>query len=107
MRTIDREELKAKIDRGDDFKLLMTMNKWAFQATHIPGSLNIYDPDEAEKLLSKDDEIVVYCSNPACIASIHAYHALESAGYKNISRYSGGLEDWGEAGYPLEGSATE
>ena len=107
MRTIDREELKAKIDRGDDFKLLMTMNKWAFQAIHIPSSLNIYDPEDAFKILSPDDEIVVYCTNPSCIASIHAYHALESAGFKNIRRYPGGVEDWRDAGYPLEGTGVE
>jgi rhodanese-related sulfurtransferase len=25
-------------------------------------------------------------------------------GYKNVRRYAGGIEDWKEAGYPLEGS---
>jgi rhodanese-related sulfurtransferase len=107
MKTIEREELKAKIDRGDNFKLVMTMNKWAFEASHIPGSLNIYDPDEAFRLLSPDDEIVVYCTNPTCIASIHAYHAFVAVGFKNTRRYSGGLEDWKNAGYPLEGTAVE
>jgi hypothetical protein len=28
IRTIDRDELKAKIERGDRFKLVMTLNEW-------------------------------------------------------------------------------
>ena len=29
---------------------------------------------------------------------------LEGRGYRNIRRYAGGLVDWQEAGYALEGS---
>jgi hypothetical protein len=38
--TIDRAELKAKLDRGDDFKFVMTLHEWAFRAAHIPGSIS-------------------------------------------------------------------
>ena len=37
IRTISRDELKAKLDRGDDFKLIMALNRWAYDAKHIPG----------------------------------------------------------------------
>jgi len=30
MNLIDRDELKAKLDCGDDFKLVMTLTEWAF-----------------------------------------------------------------------------
>ena len=40
IRTIDRVDLKAKIDRGDDFRLVMALNDWAFRASHIPGSIH-------------------------------------------------------------------
>ncbi|MBW8011936.1 MAG: rhodanese-like domain-containing protein [Chloroflexi bacterium] len=106
MNTIDREELKAKLDSGDDFQLVMTLNTWAFDATHIPGSLNITNPADAKQQLSPDDEIVVYCTNPTCVASITAYHALYAAGFKNTRRYAGGIEDWIEAGYPVEGAGS-
>jgi rhodanese-related sulfurtransferase len=101
---IDREELKEKLDRGDDFKLVMTLSRWAFEAQHIPGSINITDMEDAKKILDPEDEIVVYCSNVQCIASQIAYKILEANGYKNIRRYAGGLVDWQEAGYPLDGS---
>jgi rhodanese-related sulfurtransferase len=31
------------------------------------------------------------------------YYLLVQRGYKNVSRYAGGLEDWYDAGYPLDG----
>ena len=104
MNIIGREELKEKLDRGDDFKLVMTLSHWAFEAQHIPGSINITHMEEAQKYLDPEDEIVVYCSNEQCIASQVAYKILEGRGYKNIRRYAGGLVDWQEAGYPLDGS---
>jgi rhodanese-related sulfurtransferase len=53
--------------------------------------------------LKKDDEIVVYCSNPQCLASVAVYQRLLNHGYSNVRRYSGGLIDWEDAGLPLEG----
>ena len=103
MNEISRDELKRKIDQSDDFKLVMTLNEWAFQATHIPGSINIVTPEKAAEMLEKSDEIVVYCSDPACTASQMAYRFLEKQGYNNLRRYAGGLSDWLAAGYPLEG----
>jgi rhodanese-related sulfurtransferase len=94
MRTISREELKAKLDRGDNFKLVMTLGEWAYLARHIPGSINIDRPHEADTLLQKDEEIVVYCSDPTCISSQAAYQILLSKGFTNVRRYSGGLADW-------------
>ena len=60
MDLITREELKTKLDRGDDFKLVMALGDWAFRAKHIPGSLNISTPEQATQLLSPEDEIVIY-----------------------------------------------
>jgi rhodanese-related sulfurtransferase len=92
------------LDRGDDFKLVMVLSDWAFRASHIPGSININNPEEALKKLAPDDEIVVYCSDETCIASQAAYWYLEKHGFKNVRRYSGGLADWSDAGFPLEGA---
>jgi rhodanese-related sulfurtransferase len=100
---ISSEELKAKIDRGDDFRLVMTLSEWAFQAKHIPGSINVTRPEQVTEVLDPDDEIVVYCSNPACTASQMAYHHLTSQGYANVRRYAGGVQGWEAAGYPLGG----
>ncbi len=60
MNLITCEELKEKLDRGDDFKLVMVLGDWQFRAKHIPGSLNITSPDQTLEVLDPDDEIVVY-----------------------------------------------
>jgi len=103
MKLITREELKAKLDRGDDFKLVMTLGDWAFRLSRIPGSLNVSSMESSQGLISPDDEIVVYCSDLKCISSMAAYHYLVSNGFHNVRRYAGGLADWQEAGYELEG----
>ncbi len=104
MEQISREELKAKLDRGDDFKLIMALGELAYNLKHIPGSLYTSTPGALLDMVSKEDDIVVYCSNPSCIASVAVYKYLVGQGYTHVRRYSGGLEDWEAAGLPLEGS---
>ena len=106
IKTIKREDLKAKLDRGDDFKLIMAMHEWGFRASHIPGSLHYNTVDEAKQNLDLNDEIVVYCTDPGCVASQFAYRWLIEAGYTNVRRYDGGLSDWASAGYELEGDLS-
>lgn len=60
MELISRDELKAKLDRGDDFKLVMVLGEWAFRAMHIPGSINVSNLEDATRLLKPEDEIVIY-----------------------------------------------
>jgi rhodanese-related sulfurtransferase len=93
----------AKLARHDDFRLVMTMNEWGYRTKHIPGSLHFNTPEDMLAALGKNDEIVVYCSNVDCHASVAAYHALVDHGYTNVRRYEGGLVDWETAGQRLEG----
>ncbi len=102
MKLISREELRDKLNRGDDFKLVMNLENWAFQLKHIPGSINIFPTEVTNGNLDPNDEIVVYCAAPACPASIIAYQRLIGSGYKNVRRYPGGIADWEEAGFPLD-----
>jgi rhodanese-related sulfurtransferase len=107
VRTISREELKAKLDRGDDFKLIQALNRWAFEAKHIPGSLHFDTPEELYAAVHPEDEVIVYCSNVDCLSSVAMYRDLLRRGYQNVRRYEGGLLDWEDAGLPLEGTFTE
>jgi len=102
MQLISRDELKRKLERKDQFKLVMALGTWEYRAKHIPGSLHFLTLQDARASLAQDDEIVVYCSNSACPASVFAYEYLVHHGYKHVRRYAGGILDW-EAGYPLEG----
>ena len=66
MATISREELKAKLDRGDEFVLVEALPRAAYEKAHLPGAVNL-PPDlvedlAAERLPDKDADIVVYCA---------------------------------------------
>ena len=103
MHLISRDELKEKLDRKDQFQLVMALGDWQYRAKHIPGSLHFATLQDALAELSPDEEIVVYCSNSACPASVLAYEYLLHHGYTHVRRYAGGILDCEEAGYPLEG----
>ena len=107
---ISCQELKMKIDRKDEFKLVNCLEAAKFRAMHIPGSLNIYQKEDIvyqkediQMLLSVNDVIVVYCTDEACNKSILLYRLLEEYEYKNISRFAGGLRRWEADGYALVG----
>ena len=103
MRLIEREELKQKLDQREPIRLVMTLGPFGFRAKHIPGSLNFGSAEDALAALEPHEEIVVYCADERCPASIHAYQLLVSRGYRNVRRYAGGIRDWERAGYVLEG----
>jgi rhodanese-related sulfurtransferase len=107
MRLISAPELKEKLDRGDRLKLVNALGDWEYWAAHIPGSLHFSTPEETLKALNRDDEIVVHCSNPSCLASVALYQLLERNGYRNVRRFAGGLQAWQQAGYPLEGTMVD
>ena len=107
IKIIERDELKAKLDAGEDIRLVMSLQRWAFEALHIPGSLHFDTPEQLLEALDVDDEIIVYFSDPGCVGSRFAYRKLVENGYTNVRRYAGGLSDWKAAGYPLVGSAAD
>jgi tetratricopeptide (TPR) repeat protein len=66
--TIDVATAKALFDRGVPFVDVRIEPRWA--KGHIPGAVNLYHLDftsifskiELSKIVSKDDEVVIYCS---------------------------------------------
>lgn len=102
MKLITREELRAKLDRGDEFALVMTLSDFAYRAKHIPTSLHFDTAEEMLGTLDRGQDIVVYCADVRCPASVYAYEVLERAGYTHVRRYAGGIADWEAAGYLVE-----
>lgn len=65
--TISRRELKAKMDRGDEFVLVDTLGEPYYRHSHLPGAINLplAEIGRAEEVVpDKDTEIVVYCIDP-------------------------------------------
>ena len=106
METIGRQELKAKLDANQDIKLVMTVGGWTFRARHIPGSLSFPSPGRALQTLRCDDEIILYSVSNGRQDTRAAFDALTAHGYRNVRCYQGGLADWEDADYPVEGTSV-
>ena len=104
MKTITREELKAKMDRGDEFVLLEKGPESSYRRAHLPGAILLRSTRKAPKFLphNKDAEIVVYCLNFNCHSSEWVARELAAMGYINVKDYRGGKHDWVDAGLPIE-----
>jgi rhodanese-related sulfurtransferase len=64
VKTIDREALREKMDRGDDFLLLEVLGEASFNREHLPGAVRYEGWDQVESLApDRNTEIVAYCSN--------------------------------------------
>jgi rhodanese-related sulfurtransferase len=104
MNTITREELKLKLDGGEEFTLVNCLDEWMFREKRIPSSIRF------EKAflttLNPKGEVIVYCSNPGCTASVLVYHQFVEHGFQNVAHYPGGIADWEDGGYPFEGEGA-
>jgi rhodanese-related sulfurtransferase len=101
MNIINREELKQKLDQRGQFTLVNCLDEWMFREKRIPGSIR-FEKAFFEKLNPKE-EVIVYCSNPGCTASVLVYHQFVEHGFQNVWHYPGGIADWEDGGYPMEG----
>jgi rhodanese-related sulfurtransferase len=102
---IERDELKSKMDRGEDFVLIEVLTPRVYERGHIKGAINIPFKRiavEARKRFDQNKELVVYCSDSACKASQIAAQKLDKLGFSAVQHYQGGKKDWEEAGYPME-----
>lgn len=62
--TISREELRKKIERGDDFVLLEVLGESSYNRGHLPGAIRFQDMSLAGEVIpDRDTEVVAYCSN--------------------------------------------
>ena len=108
---ITREEIKAKLDRGEDVVLVETLGPKYYEDAHLPGAINIphteVDRLAPEMLPDKSTEVVLYCSNRACQNSPQAARRLAALGYENVYDYEEGKQDWIEAGLPTESGAAK
>jgi len=103
MNTINVWQLKQELESGAPLRLVNALEEYKFRASHIPGSINLFRKEEIENTLGKNEHIVVYCTDAACNKSILLYSLLEVMGYRNIQRFAGGMREWADAGFPLEG----
>jgi rhodanese-related sulfurtransferase len=106
---IGRDELLAKIEKGEEFVLVDALAPMSYARSHLPGAINLplewVDERAPRRIPEPDTEIVVYCIDAACTSSVRVAERLRHIGYSNVRHYVEGKADWTEAGLPLEGGA--
>ncbi|OGW85572.1 MAG: hypothetical protein A2987_01335 [Omnitrophica bacterium RIFCSPLOWO2_01_FULL_45_10] len=89
---------------GEKYMLLDVLSPDSYDTGHIEGAMSLpldtMNKMTAEKLLSKDSRIIVYCGSFQCTASTQAAKKLSGLGY-NVLDYKGGLKEWREKGNKL------
>jgi rhodanese-related sulfurtransferase len=104
---IDREELRARLERAEPLVLLEALPERYYRKAHLPGARLMPHDRVAELaatlLPSRAAAVVVYCASETCRNSDQAAAELRRMGYANVRVYRGGKADWQAAGLPVEG----
>lgn len=102
---ITRDELRTAIEEGS-VVVIDALGRDYYAQQHLPGAINLVEADVvalAPTLLpDKDAAIVTYCSNASCGNSQAVAVLLGKLGYTNVRKYREGIQDWVEAGLPVE-----
>ncbi len=93
---ISVEELKRKIDAGEEFVLVDVREPYEFDIGRIPGSTLIPLGELHSRMSELDsaDEIVIHCKMGA--RSAQAVRALKDAGFGKLYNVEGGILAWAE-----------
>jgi molybdopterin/thiamine biosynthesis adenylyltransferase/rhodanese-related sulfurtransferase/molybdopterin converting factor small subunit len=93
---IDALQVKAKLDRGDDFLLIDVREPYEYQICSIPGAKLIPLGELPKRLneLSRDAEIVAHCKSGK--RSQQAVDLMKSNGFRNVLNMTGGILAWSE-----------
>jgi len=102
---INTEELKEKMDKGEEFILLDVRDTPDYEKEHIVGAVHLLISEIEQKvnsMFNKDDLIITYSKDINCPAKKIAAEKLIDYGFKNVLAYDESWKAWKEANYPTE-----
>jgi len=106
VKTISTSELQALLESKRPFEFWNVLTDEYFHGENIAGSrrvpLDKVGAEVREKKIAPGAEIVVYCAGPGCPMSGLAAEKLAKLGYKKVWAYEGGLQEWKQAGLPVD-----
>jgi len=104
IRECGTDDVKAMLDRGDDFELIDTREDSEWARGHLPGarhlSKGIIERDIEMVASDRATPIVLYCGGG--FRSALAADALQKMGYTEVVSMDGGWREWIEKLYPVE-----
>ncbi len=92
---ITPEEVKSKLDQGEQFLLLDVREPWEFEVAHMNGAklMPMGDvPSRAHQELDPEDHIVVICHHGVRSMNVTAW--LRQQGFEKAQSMRGGIDAW-------------
>ena len=103
IREVTVEDVKAKLDRKEQFQLIDVREDNEWNKDHIPNAIHlgkgIIERDIEQQVPDFSAPLVLYCGGG--FRSALAADKLQQMGYTNVLSMDGGIRGWREKGYPL------
>jgi rhodanese-related sulfurtransferase len=103
VRELTVDDVKAKLDRGEQFLLVDVREDSEWARDHLPGAIHlgkgVIERDVEQRVPDTGAEIVLYCGGG--FRSALAADNLQKMGYTNVWSMDGGYRGWKDKGYPM------
>lgn len=101
---VSRETLLQKLEAGGNILLVDTVGTFDGNKYKIKGAKTIPFPDVPDRRdeLLGYEEVIIYCKDKRCVASKKTAAILKMLKIPNVKIYEGGIDEWREAGLPVE-----
>lgn len=97
------QEVKRKIDAGENFKLVDCREESEWARGHLPGAIHlgkgVIERDIEKTIADTHSTIIIYCGGG--FRSALAVDNVQKMGYSNVLSMDGGWRAWTEAGFPV------
>jgi rhodanese-related sulfurtransferase len=97
------DDVKARLDRGENFVLVDVREESEYAKDHLPGAIHlgkgIIERDIEDRVPELDTALVLYCGGG--YRSALAADNLQKMGYTNVLSMDGGIRGWREKQFPL------
>jgi rhodanese-related sulfurtransferase len=103
VRELTVDQVKAKLDRGEKFRLIDVREESEWAKDHLPNAEHlgkgVIERDVEQRIPDHASELVLYCGGG--FRSALAADNLQKMGYTNVWSMDGGVRGWREKGYPF------
>ena len=103
IRQVSLEDLKSRLDAGEEIVVLDVREKDEWRQGHLPGAMHIprgfLEMQSGSRLPDKNAKIVTICASG--IRSAFAAKALQELGYSHVESANPGYNQWKDQGYPI------
>ena len=97
------DDVKARLDRGEQFVLVDVREESEYAKDHLPRAIHlgkgIIERDIEARVPDLNTPMILYCGGG--FRSALAADNLQKMGYTRVLSMDGGIRDWREKGFPL------